>query len=152
MSCCTRPDVCYAVNKLAKYSNNPGIKHYKALLHLIGYLKGNNTKGLAFYTDTKFCHISAVNSILKKKGYNLNELQKPDAVHLAVTENHTSEEFKKQFIIDVIVAVRESISSQKQALNRGEEVGAAIYGTSQKINDSSIIDTVARNYLDLLYC
>ena len=107
---------------------------------------------VAFYTDTKFCHISAVNNILKKKGYNLNELQKPDAVHLAVTENHTSEEFKKQFIIDVIVAVRESISSQKQALNRGEEVGAAIYGTSQKINDSSIIDTVARNYLDLLYC
>ena len=53
MSCCTRPDVCYAVNKLAKFSNNPGIVHYKALLHLIGFLNLNNTKGLIFYKDTK---------------------------------------------------------------------------------------------------
>ena len=53
MPCCTRPDICYAVNKLAKFSNNPGIKHYKALLYLIGCLKGNNTKGLAFYHDTR---------------------------------------------------------------------------------------------------
>ena len=68
MSCCTRPDVCYAVNKLAKYSNNPGIKHYKALLHLIGYLKGNNTKGLAFYTDTKQ---SPVYKLLKNNGIPL---------------------------------------------------------------------------------
>ena len=40
VSCCTRPDISYAVNKLAKYSNNPGIIHFRALLHLIGYLKG----------------------------------------------------------------------------------------------------------------
>ena len=53
ISCCTRPDMCYAVNKLAKFSNNPGIKHYKALLHLIGYLKGHGNKGLRFYKDTK---------------------------------------------------------------------------------------------------
>ena len=53
MSCCTRPDVSYSVNKLAKYSNNPGINHYKALLHLIGFLKINNTKGLTFYSDVK---------------------------------------------------------------------------------------------------
>ena len=32
-SCCTRPDTCYAVNKLTKYSNNPEIDHYRALLH-----------------------------------------------------------------------------------------------------------------------
>ena len=52
ISCCTRPDLCYAVNKLAKFSNNPGVPHYKALLHLIGYLKKNNSKGLAFYKNT----------------------------------------------------------------------------------------------------
>jgi sphinganine-1-phosphate aldolase len=106
---------------------------------------------VAFYTDPKFCHISAVNHSLKQKGYNLNELQKPDAVHLAVTENHTNEEFKKQFIIDVIVSVREATIAQKEAMDKGMPTGAAIYGTSQKISDSSIIDKVARNYLDLLY-
>tara|TARA_B100000242_G_scaffold294327_1_gene276400 strand:- start:598 stop:2289 length:1692 start_codon:yes stop_codon:yes gene_type:complete len=106
---------------------------------------------VAFYTDPKICHISGVNHFLKQKGYNLNELQKPDAVHIAVTENHISEEFKKQFIIDVVISVREAKLAQKEASDKGLPTGAAIYGTSQKISDSSIIDKVARNYLDLLY-
>ena len=88
-------------------------------------------------------------SLFKQKGYNLNELQKPDAVHI-VTENHISEEFKKQFIIDVVVSVREAKLAQKEASEKGLPSGAAIYGTSQKISDSSIIDKV-ENYLDLLY-
>ena len=28
ISCCTRPDISYAVNKLAKFSNNPGVSHF----------------------------------------------------------------------------------------------------------------------------
>ena len=53
MSCCTRPDICYAVNKLAKYSSNPGIKHYRGLLHLIGYVKAHPAKGIQFYRYIK---------------------------------------------------------------------------------------------------
>ena len=53
MSCCTRPDICYAVNKLAKFSTNPGIKHYRSLLHLIGFIKANPNKCLKFYRDIK---------------------------------------------------------------------------------------------------
>ncbi len=41
----------YAVNKLAKFSNNPGIIHYRALLHLIGYIKNIANKQLRFYSD-----------------------------------------------------------------------------------------------------
>ena len=33
VSCCTRPDITYAVNKLAKFSHNPGIIHFRALIH-----------------------------------------------------------------------------------------------------------------------
>ena len=39
VSCCTRPDIASAVNKLVKFSNNPGVVHYRAMLHLIGYIK-----------------------------------------------------------------------------------------------------------------
>ena len=53
MSCCTRPDICFAVNKLAKFSANPGVKHYRALLHLIGFVKNNTNKGLKFYKNIK---------------------------------------------------------------------------------------------------
>ena len=51
VSCCTRPDIAYAVNKLAKFSNNPGIVHFRGLLHLIGYLKNTSTKGLRFFSN-----------------------------------------------------------------------------------------------------
>ena len=53
VSCCTRPDITYAVNKLAKFSNNPGITHFRAIIHLIGFIKGNSNKGIKFYANVK---------------------------------------------------------------------------------------------------
>ena len=50
VSCCTRPDLCYAVNKQAKYSNNPSIVHYRALLHLIDFIKSFYNNGVEFYS------------------------------------------------------------------------------------------------------
>ncbi|GFV62321.1 retrovirus-related Pol polyprotein from transposon TNT 1-94 [Trichonephila clavipes] len=35
----TRPDIMYAVNVLSQFQANPGIKHWKCLLRLLGYLK-----------------------------------------------------------------------------------------------------------------
>ena len=53
VSCCTRPDITYAVNKLAKFSHNPGIIiiHYRALIHLIDFIKTTSYKGLKYYSD-----------------------------------------------------------------------------------------------------
>ena len=34
----TRPDITYAVGTLAKFTNNPGEIHWKALLRVLGYL------------------------------------------------------------------------------------------------------------------
>ena len=34
----TRPDISYAVSTLAKYTTNPGILQWKALLRVLGYL------------------------------------------------------------------------------------------------------------------
>ena len=60
VSCCTRPDITYAVNKLAKFANNPGVMHYRALLHLIGFMKGNTGKGLKFHHDLKKTQLYSV--------------------------------------------------------------------------------------------
>lgn len=51
ISCCTCPDITYAVKKLVKFANNPGVTHYWALLHLIRFIMGNINKGLKFYHD-----------------------------------------------------------------------------------------------------
>ena len=53
VSCCARPDIAYAVNKLAKFSNSPGIVHYRAMLHLIGFIKNTSGKFLKFYSNFK---------------------------------------------------------------------------------------------------
>ena len=71
VSCCTCPDITYAVNKLAKYVNNPGIAHYRALLHLIGFIKGNSNKGIKFYHDvhkTQLYSVKNDNNLKVSKG------------------------------------------------------------------------------------
>ena len=66
-SCCTRPDICFAVNKLAKYANNPGVVHFRALLHLIGFLKNTSNKGLRFYSKIESsCRGSSRDTIADK--------------------------------------------------------------------------------------
>ena len=47
----TRYDIIYAVTKLAKFVNDPGTKHFAALVWLLQYLKGNNNIALIYYHD-----------------------------------------------------------------------------------------------------
>ena len=67
ISCWTRPDITFTVNKLCKYMSNPGAVHWQALKHLIRYLKGTQHLGLCYnfaqtadvqslhgYTDSSF--------------------------------------------------------------------------------------------------
>uniref|UniRef100_A0A2N9ISW3 Reverse transcriptase Ty1/copia-type domain-containing protein n=1 Tax=Fagus sylvatica TaxID=28930 RepID=A0A2N9ISW3_FAGSY len=36
---CTRPDIAYSVNKLSRYTSNPGEDHWKAIVRVLRYLK-----------------------------------------------------------------------------------------------------------------
>ena len=45
----TRPDIMYAVTKLAKFMRMPGRKHFLALIHLLYYLRDNCNLGLKYY-------------------------------------------------------------------------------------------------------
>ena len=48
IACWTRPDITFTVNKLCKYMSNPGEVHWKALKHLLRYLKGTRQLGLRY--------------------------------------------------------------------------------------------------------
>ena len=48
LSCWTRPDVTFCVNKLSKFMSNPGATHWAGLNHLIKYFKGSADKGLVY--------------------------------------------------------------------------------------------------------
>ncbi len=48
----TRPDLCYPVSLLARFQTNPGLAHWRALLHVVAYIKGDNgTIGIVFSRD-----------------------------------------------------------------------------------------------------
>ena len=55
VSCCTKPDsIVFAVNKLAKFPNNPGITHnHQAVLHLIGYITNTAHKQIKCFSNYK---------------------------------------------------------------------------------------------------
>ena len=47
----TRVDLSFAVQKWAKFSANPGKVHFGGLVHILRYIRDNNTFGLKYYAD-----------------------------------------------------------------------------------------------------
>ncbi|PLW29459.1 hypothetical protein PCASD_16781 [Puccinia coronata f. sp. avenae] len=45
----TRPDICFAVNYLARFAAKPGVEHWKGLRHLINYLAGSRQQRLKLF-------------------------------------------------------------------------------------------------------
>ena len=50
---CTRPDICFAINLLARYSSAPTKRHWKGIHHIFRYLRGTTDIGLFFSNDSK---------------------------------------------------------------------------------------------------
>src|ERR1700678_1825210 len=44
----TRPDLSFSVSLLARFQANPGIEHWRALLHVVGYIKNTLDYGLTY--------------------------------------------------------------------------------------------------------
>jgi len=47
----TRPDIAYAVNRLAAYTANPSLQHYTAAKRLLRYVKGTKNYGITYQKD-----------------------------------------------------------------------------------------------------
>jgi hypothetical protein len=48
LSVVSRPDICFAVANLSQFVSNPGLPHWKALKHLLRYLKGSPDLSLVY--------------------------------------------------------------------------------------------------------
>ena len=44
----TRPDIAYAVNRLAAYTANPSFEHYNAAKRVLRYIKGTRNYGITY--------------------------------------------------------------------------------------------------------
>ncbi|MBW0499533.1 hypothetical protein O181_039248 [Austropuccinia psidii MF-1] len=49
LSTATRPDLAFAVSSLSQFLKQPGIKHWKAFLHVLRYLQGTQDLGLVYH-------------------------------------------------------------------------------------------------------
>ena len=45
---CTRPDIAYAVNKLSRYTSNPGAMHWQRIMRVLKYLRFTRDYGLHY--------------------------------------------------------------------------------------------------------
>ena len=44
----TRPDIAYSVSKLSRYTSNPGVDHWKAIIRVLRYLRYTQNYGLNY--------------------------------------------------------------------------------------------------------
>ena len=94
-------------------------------------------------------NIYSIHQHLTGKGWNLNSLQFPPALHICLTAIHCqqTEDLGKLFVKDINEALR------FVRLNPNYEVTgmASIYGTTQSIPDKSIVKDLSYYYQDLYY-
>lgn len=83
---------------------------------------------------------------MSKKGWNLNALHRPPAIHIAITLRHTQKNVVQKFLKDL----KESVKFVKE--NPKIKTGfAPIYGMAANLPIRTLIDDILKKYLDILY-
>ncbi|KAF8356718.1 spl-1 [Pristionchus pacificus] len=110
-------------------------------------LLGSPDVSVVAFTSDDY-NIYAVGDLLHKKGYNLNTLQNPNAIHVCLTYNHANEESVASFLADVA----DASTAVSQLPDKGNgSATAALYGLAAQIPDKSLVDEMAFAYLDACY-
>lgn len=84
---------------------------------------------------------------MARRGWRLNPLQKPPALHIALTLRHTLPGVAERFLQDLRDAV-ENVRTRPAS----EESMAPIYGMAASIPFRGLVDDLLRTYLDVLTC
>ncbi len=83
---------------------------------------------------------------LSARGWSLNGLHRPPALHLAVTLRHTESGVAQRFVADVIDAVAEV-----RATPRAKGGMAPVYGLAGTLPLRGLVNDLLRRYIDALY-
>lgn len=105
------------------------------------------TRNRLSLTGSKQFNIFGLSDFMKEKGWILNLLDHPSAVHICCTMLHTQPGVADKFLADV----REVASLLIQDPTKAETDTAALYGMAGGVPDRKIIDQLAWSYLDAMY-
>ena len=108
------------------------------------FVYGNPEVSVVALGSKKF-NILMLGAEMTKRGWNLSSLQFPPALHISVT--YLTQKAVEDFINDV----REIADRLRNDPNAKEEGMAAMYGLAAAIPDRSLIDEIARGFIDALY-
>ncbi|EEC06078.1 sphingosine phosphate lyase, putative [Ixodes scapularis] len=96
-------------------------------------------------------HVFDIFQLMEKlthqRGWNLNPLQYPAGFHLCVTLLHVSEKVADRFVNDVRELTAEIMKDPPKP-STGQ---AAIYGMAQSLPDRTVVEDLARAYIDSCY-
>jgi sphinganine-1-phosphate aldolase len=99
---------------------------------------------IAFQSPT--VDIYRVLDAMKARGWNLNGLHKPPAVHLCVTLRHTQPGVADRFSADLRAAVEHVKAHPNEAGGM-----APMYGTAATLPFRGVVDDMLRRFMDVLY-
>ncbi|KAH0945447.1 hypothetical protein HN011_001122 [Eciton burchellii] len=92
-------------------------------------------------------HIYRLAEYLRNKGWNMNTLQFPCAIHICITHMHTDPKVTDKLLKDIKSGVSDAMYFQDQQI-KGEY---AMYGMSQTLPDRSLVGDFTKYYLDSMY-
>lgn len=98
---------------------------------------------IAFASDE--VNIYHVMDRMAHKGWSLNGLQRPAAVHIALTLRHTQPGVVDRFLADLAATVAETRAHPDEVTGM-----APVYGMASQL-PASMVDEILRTYLDLMF-
>jgi glutamate/tyrosine decarboxylase-like PLP-dependent enzyme len=99
---------------------------------------------IAFASDT--VDVYRVLERMTRRGWSLNGLQRPAAVHLCVTLRHTQPGVPERFLADLRASVAEVVAEPP-----GDRGAAPIYGLAATLPFRGVVRDLLKKYIDLLY-
>ncbi|KAL7753405.1 Dihydrosphingosine phosphate lyase [Sorochytrium milnesiophthora] len=95
------------------------------------------------FTAKGSLNVYGINDVMSAKGWNLNALQYPSAIHIACTM--LTADHAQEFVNDL----KDAVAQVKQDPKKFEKGSAAIYGMAASIPDKGIVEDIITGYLDI---
>jgi glutamate/tyrosine decarboxylase-like PLP-dependent enzyme len=105
---------------------------------------GNPLWVIAFASDT--VDVYRVLEHMTRRGWSLNGLHRPAAVHLCVTLRHTEPGVAERFLADLEASVAEALSQPPR-----DQGLAPVYGLAATLPFRGVVRDLLKRYIDLLY-
>ena len=151
-------DACHKI-VTTRITVQNAITEHPVLKETLGVVGAPMVSVVAFESIDPAIDIYDVADAMAAKGWHLNSLQSPSAVHVAVTMPMTKAKAMDGLIDDLVAVVQEEKAKVVERVRAGGSIegdrkkgnNAQLYGVAGSLPDKSIVEKIVVAYLDTLY-